>query len=118
TMRVLDEDPENADNIILIYSGESVSKSSQGSGGNSWNREHTWPQSYGADSGPANSDMHHLYPCRGNVNSQRSNNYFDDLPQGVESLLAPGNRLTADAWEPRDADKGKIARGMFYMETR
>ena len=42
------------------------------------NCEHTWPQSLGADSSPMKSDLHHLRPCKRNVNSSRGNNPFGE----------------------------------------
>ena len=33
------------------------------------NCEHTWPQSMGANEEPQKSDLHHLFPCKSNVNS-------------------------------------------------
>ena len=34
------------------------------------NCEHAWPQSKGAEDEPQKSNMHHLFPCKSNVNSQ------------------------------------------------
>lgn len=113
--RGLDQDPNNENNVILIYSGDSVSGTSS-----SWNREHLWPRSYGADGGPAFSDAHHLFPANAATNSDRSNYAFDELEfssplaNAPESKKNTGSRLV----EPRDADKGRIARAIFYMETR
>lgn len=109
----LDEDPGNPNNVILLYSGWSVSKSSWPD----WNREHSWPKSYGTESGPAHSDVHHIYACDATVNSIRGNKYFDDgglsIPPG-----APDCRYDTDSWEARDEDKGDLARTMFYMDVR
>lgn len=112
---VLDADPENPSNILLIYSGESVS-----TGSNSWNREHLWPRSYGADSGPAYSDAHHLYPARSSTNSDRSNYAFANLTSSIPLANAPESRVNDGLRlvEPRDEDKGRIARAMFYMDVR
>jgi endonuclease I len=113
--RELDKDPNNSNNVILIYSGTSVSNNSS-----SWNREHLWPRSYGADSGPAYSDAHHLFPANAATNSDRSNYAFDELQFFTPLVNAPeskkntGSRLV----EPRDEDKGRIARAILYMETR
>ena len=46
-LKVLDEDPANTNNVILIYSGWSMPKTDYGVNG--WNREHLWPNSYGFD---------------------------------------------------------------------
>lgn len=116
--RTGDVDPENPDNILLLYSGESVPASSR-----IWNREHTWPRSFGiGDTGAAFADAHHLFAADSDANSDRSNYVFADLSElpsapmddAPESLINPSLRLV----EPRDADKGRIARAMFYMDTR
>ena len=44
------------------------------------NCEHSWPQSMGASTEPMKSDLHHLFPCKDNVNSSRSNNPYADIP--------------------------------------
>ncbi len=118
-----DEDPANTDNVILIYSGRSIAKFSNGSGEASsnpdnWNREHSWPKSHGfpSQSQDAYSDIHHLRPSDISVNSTRGNLDFDvsDNPIGE----APGSFVDGDSFEPRDEVKGDIARMMMYMDTR
>jgi endonuclease I len=111
---LLDEDPAQPGNIILIYSGYSIPVSG------SWNREHMWPQSFGADRGPANSDFHHLFPANPSTNSSRSNYAFDWVPTGSPSANAPESKVSSSLqrYEPRDGDKGRVARAMFYMDVR
>ena len=46
---------------------------------NGMNCEHLWPQSLGAENEPMKSDMHHLRPCKENVNSSRGNKPFDEI---------------------------------------
>ena len=59
-IKVLDEDPTNAENVILIYSQRSAPKNTSGLS-TGWNREHVWPKSYGVGyTGPDFSDLHHL----------------------------------------------------------
>ena len=64
-----DEDPDNSDNVILLYKGNSIAKSSNGSGSQSsnpdnWNREHVWAKSHGFPSSSqlGYTDIHHLRP--------------------------------------------------------
>ncbi|MCC5806119.1 MAG: endonuclease [Opitutales bacterium] len=117
-VRVLDEDPDNPDNLLLIYSGISVPKTSNWV---EWNREHTWPRSFGAsEGGPAFSDFHHMYPCNPGVNSRRSNYSFDWLPNGNPDPGAPGSKVdgSRNLYEPRDEDKGRVGRLMMYMDVR
>jgi endonuclease I len=112
-----DKDPLNENNILLIYSGDSV----PGDGlFTFFNREHSWPQSYGADDGPAYSDAHHLFPADPLANEDRSNYAFDELTSGTPLRNAPDSIRNSSQRliEPRDEDKGRIARAMLYMETR
>jgi hypothetical protein len=63
-LRNTDEDPVNPNNVILLYTGRSQSKLSNGSGVDNWNREHVWAKSHG-DFGTtmgAGTDLHHLRP--------------------------------------------------------
>ena len=110
---ILDEadmDPNNPNNLILVYLGDSVS--SYWDGGLTWNREHVWPQSrlgvyvgYGEDDFPSKAtDLHNLKPSDPDENAVRSNDYFDWLK-------------TSSTYEPRDEVKGDIARILFYMST-
>ncbi|HTS19772.1 MAG TPA: endonuclease [Verrucomicrobiae bacterium] len=112
---VLDRDPTNSGNVIEIYSGFSVDTNTWPS----WNREHLYCESFGTDSGTQHSDLFNLRACDEGVNSSRGNKYYDvstgsiTYPPG-----APGTSYDGDSWEPRDADKGFVARGCFYMSTR
>ena len=123
------EDPNNSDNIILFYSQDSVSKSTQagsgGTGGTAFNREHLWPRSYGVGtSGSDHTDIHHLVPTYVSVNSSRSNKYFDYSDPEAAGYSSPAYELaplctsTSETFEPGDGQKGKAARAMFYMTTR
>jgi predicted extracellular nuclease/endonuclease I len=118
-----DEDPNNTDNVILIYSGRSIPKFSNGSGTQStdqdnWNREHSWPKSRGFsdDSQIGYTDIHHLRPSDISVNSARGNKDFDISDNAIDE--APGSRVDGDSFEPRDEVKGDVARMMLYMDTR
>jgi endonuclease I len=113
-----DQDPANASNVILLYSGRSQSKSSNGGNANDWNREHVWPQSHG-DFGTAvgpGTDVHHLRPEDVTVNSTRGNKDFDTGGSAVAECT--GCRTDADSFEPRDAVKGDVARMLMYMAIR
>ena len=117
-LKVTDEDPSNAENVILLYSGESRSENSNGGDSGDWNREHVWAKShgdFGTDIGPG-TDVHHLRPTDVAVNSTRSNLDFDEGGEEVEG--APGNYVDGDSWEPRDEVKGDVARMIMYMDVR
>ena len=121
-----DQDPENADNIIELYTGNSVAKNMNGSGANandpnSWNREHVWAKSYGfpGESQAGYTDAHNLRPSNWAMNSTKSNLNFDN--GGEEIVLndmATGNFKDNDSFEPRDEVKGDVARMLFYMHSR
>lgn len=116
-LEVLDQDPANSLNVLVVYSGVSVAKTQFPQ--LSANTEHLWPNSYGIDDGnPAYGDLNNLRPCDANVNTARANKFFDDggtLPAHPEAPLC---RTDADSWEARDVEKGDLARAMFYMDTR
>lgn len=102
-----DQDPNNPNNVILIYTGNSVNGPKTYDSGNGWNREHVWAKShgdFGTSKGPG-TDLHHLRPADIYENSSRSNKEFDD-------------RTTSSTYEPRDEVKGDVARMIFYMATR
>lgn len=106
---VIDRDPNNANNVILVYNAQSVP--STWDSGITWNREHTWPESYGntSTSAPQYSDLHMLRPCNPSVNSSRGNE-----PYGLDN---------SSQWDPTMAGspiqyRGEMARTMFYAATR
>lgn len=117
-LKVTDQDPANPDNVILVYSGRSQSKSTNGGDPNDWNREHVWAKShgdFGTTAGPG-TDLHHLRPEDVTVNSIRGNKDFDYGGGPVGE--APGSLTDADSFEPRDAVKGDVARMLLYMAVR
>ena len=88
--------------IVCIYSRKEVS--SKWDGGDTWNREHVWPQSTGwFKTSGAGSDLHHIRPETPSVNTSRGNKAF-----GTKS----GQYL------PVDEAKGDVARILFYLLTR
>ncbi|MFE5626674.1 endonuclease I family protein [Streptomyces virginiae] len=117
-LKATDQDPANPNNVILLYSGRSQSKSTNGGGANDWNREHVWAKShgdFGTATGPG-TDLHHLRPEDVTVNSTRGNKDFDKGGSPVGE--APGSLTDADSFEPRDAVKGDVARMLLYMAVR
>ncbi|MED7953044.1 endonuclease [Streptomyces sp. BE303] len=117
-LKVLDQDPNNTANVILLYSGTSRAKSLNGGSVGNWNREHVWAQShgnFGTSAGPG-TDLHHLRAADVQVNSTRGNKDFDKGGSAVGG--APGSYTDADSFEPRDADKGDVARMILYMAVR
>ena len=124
-----DEDPLNPDNVITIYRNTSVPWSSQNTA-DGWNREHTWPSSYGYTNDNAcnypYSDVHHLRAASPSYNSSRSNRLYDDCTGTCDSLVAEGTAFTnlasgvgsEGSWQVWEDRRGDVARGIFYTDTR
>jgi endonuclease I len=93
-----DRDPNHPNNVILVYTRESVKGEWDYP---NWNREHVWPQS--KLNGAAKGDAHNLKPSDVQENSFRGNKPFGYGSSGV--------------YEPHDDVKGDIARIVFYMVT-
>lgn len=127
-MKITDEDPNNSNNVIEIYTGWSVPKSSYGGGTTDWNKEHTWSKSHGdfGDTAPAGTDLHHLRPCDATVNSFKNNRDFDEGANAYVDASPPSGYSgttncsfdDSNDFEPRDEDKGDVARMIFYMAVR
>lgn len=125
------QDPSNSNNILDVYKGASYPKNS-----NSYNREHTWPKSYGfPNDGSANSpytDCHLLRLCDSSYNSSRSNKPFRfcssscaEYPtSGGTSGTYPGTSnwstgsFSNGTWEVQVNRRGDVARGMLYADVR
>jgi endonuclease I len=116
--KLSDADPDNPANIIEIYTGRSWPNDDYGSGGDQLNREHVWAKSHGnfGDKQPMDGDVHNLKPSDASVNTDKSNLDYD--MGGTQHPEATGCYYTDHNWEPRDEDKGDIARIIFYMDTR
>ena len=60
-LRVLDASPTDSSRVRLIYSSHTAHGVNDQGVSTGWNREHSWPKSYGIDySGPDYSDLHAL----------------------------------------------------------
>ncbi len=136
-LRTIFADPADSNRVISIYSGTSIHRNdvfrpdAQLDPNLTWSREHLWPDSYGldpeninpgstnGDAGPDYTDLFNLRPCVHTLNSQRSNRYYDTSSGAITTpLLAPLCSYDTNSWEPRETEKGDIARAMFYMATR
>lgn len=123
-LKIIDSDPANSLNVLVIYSGFSEPKADFGLT-TGWDREHLWPNSYGIDStGPAYSDLHNLRPIDFNVNSSRGNKWYDYSNPADGNYRNPANAEAPEcssdtnSWEPPDRMKGDIARALMYMDVR
>lgn len=130
-----DEDPDNSNNVIDIYLNASYSKA--GGGNSDYNREHSWPKSYGfPDDGSDNypyTDAHHLFISNDSYNSSRSDKPYDtcdsdctekptEYNNGVgsgsdESNWTSGSH-TDGVWQVWSERQGNIARALMYMDVR
>ena len=130
-LQLSDQDPQNHDNMILVYTGRSQDKgyrdgtgnysqyeNGNGTHNNSWNREHVWPKSHGFPDQDDNAytDVHNLKPCDRSVNTSRGTKDYDF--GGSQHSEATECLTDSDSWEPSDFVKGDIARILFYMVVR
>jgi endonuclease I len=110
-----DEDLNNPDNVILMYTGESRYWEEYWSDSNSYspqtfNTEHIYPQSR-LSAADAVTDMHHLRVADSGINSKRLNYPFTE--GSGEAGLINGN-----SWYPGDEWKGDVARMVLYLNIR
>ncbi len=112
-----DTDPNNSNNILLIYNRASVD-GTWNTNPLIWNREHIWPVSRLGVSSPSNNttnistDQFNLRPADEGINSDRANDPF-----GLDSTTGSYGPI-GSYWYPGDADAGDVARSQFYMATR
>jgi endonuclease I len=113
-------DIDNEDGWVeCVYTGRRAKTSEPDT--QNLNTEHTRPQSDGAGSEPARSDIHHLFITDKDANSRRSNLDFGVVVDVTWS--SGGSKLGKDAdnqtvFEPRDVQKGNTARALFYFSIR
>jgi endonuclease I len=128
--RITDLDPNNSNNVLLIYGWENGtdgsvtndrSRDKFANGGNSgdWNREHVYAKSLGTpalldggsgSSSDAGEDAHHLRSSDVQWNNSRGSLKF---------ATGSGNSGTVTGgWYPGDEWKGDVARMMMYMYLR
>jgi endonuclease I len=113
--------------------GDRDGSSSSCSNSRTINTEHLWPQSYGARYGSAKTDLHHLWPARGDVNSARGNKPFGQFAYsaatrlyadttnytfaqaGADTLLF--SAVSSTHFMPRASVRGDVARALFYFRS-
>jgi endonuclease I len=125
-LQVVDADPSNSNNVLLIYGWENGSDSNvtndrsrdkfnNGGDNGQWNREHTFAQGLGNPSlgqtGPG-ADAHHLRASDVQRNNDRGSLRFD-AGSGVASYTTSNS-----GWYPGDEWKGDVARMILYMYLR
>jgi endonuclease I len=133
------EDPANSSNILEVYGNASILK--QGGGNPFYDREHTWPSSYGfPDEGGSNepfSDCHLLWLCNGSYNASRSNKPYRFCSSGCAEKTTVANNgqggtsgsypsesnwtsgsFTSGKWEVWIGRRGDVARALLYANVR
>ncbi len=81
----------------------------------------TWPNAANGKEVPEYNDLHHLFPADQELgNVKRSNYPFGEVVTPTYVSPTGQGKLGTDAngkmvWEPRDEQKGDLARAMFYM---
>jgi endonuclease I len=126
-----DQNPLNSTQILDVYQNRAFPKSDGGN--DNYNREHTWPKSYGfPDDGSSNkpyTDCHHLFLCDIGYNGSRGSYIFDNCYSSCSNYPADnyngqsGNNRAKNAtpvgiWETWEGRRGDVARAMFYMDVR
>jgi len=105
----VDETTGKVDNsaIMTIYDNKKIDYNyfmSVVSGGQTFNREHVWCNSYGGiEKDHAGADLANLRPPATSGNSERGNTSYGEKSSGL--------------YEPNDSYKGDVARTYFYMAT-
>lgn len=103
--------------VTCAYTGRVATFNTRaGANSNSFNCEHTWPQSLYNKSEPERADIHHLFPTDANTNSRRGNFPFGTVSNATWS--EGGSKVGGSLFEPRDAQKGATARAMMYFAIR
>jgi endonuclease I len=130
-LEIADQDPLDPARILDVYQNRSFPK--YGGGNTDYNREHTWPNSYGfPDDGASNkpySDCHHLFLCDIGYNSDRANRVYDDCLAGCQPRIADSyngesgtnyfNSITPiGVWETWSGRRGDVARALLYLDVR
>lgn len=124
-----DLDPNNSNNVVLIYGWNDSSsnvtehytrgknESCHTSSCNGlWVREHVFAKSLGTpnlENEFAGADAHNLRAIDAQRNNTRSNRKFGDAPSSI-----PSYSINANAWYPGDEWRGDVARIIMYMYLR
>ena len=113
--------------LECVYTHDRVEPDGTNLPGDQFNTEHTWPQSRGADTEPARSDVHHLFPADQEANKRRAHYEFGHVGCSEStcewhrdgSFLGPSNDDWRDPiFEVRPDRRGDIARAILYFSVR
>ena len=125
---------DDEDHIRDFYTqaGDTLSSSWEGgSNKGTWNREHVWPKSnsngiWKNSNDGAGSDIHHIRPEEYQLNADRGNLRFGEVPNRESHKVYAKNKKGENitdyvggyingAFEPIDSCKGNIARIVLYV---
>ncbi len=134
-LEAADQDPDNSSNVIDVYKNASYTKA--GGGNTFYNREHSWPKSYGfPKDGSTNypyTDTHHLFIADSGYNSSRSNKPYANCDSGcIEKITLVNNNRgggvndsswtigsgAEGGWETWPGRRGDVARALMYLAVR
>lgn len=122
-LKETDRDPNNPDNVVCVYSGITKLAKDEYNNRSGWEREHTWSASHGPfkRKKTPGTDVHHLKPVHAYFNGV-SGKWARDFDECTKPVLYKEEDYDCykekDAFEPRDAVKGDVARMLFYMAVR
>jgi endonuclease I len=130
-LELADQDPLDSGRIIDVYKNTSYIK--YGAGNAEYDREHTWPKSFGFPNDGSSvlpySDCHMLLLCNSSYNTSRSNNVYDTctvITQSYPTAVYNGesgtnyrqNILPEGRWETWTGRRGDVARALLYFDVR
>ena len=134
-LELADEDPNDSGRILDVYLNASYPK--YGEGNLDYNREHTWPSSFGfPDELVSNypyTDCHQLMLCNDSYNSSRGNKPFatvgatgterpteenDGVGGGIGIYPGWSNWYSTTYWETWLDRRGDVARALLYLDVR
>lgn len=131
-LEIADENQDKSGDIIALYRNASYAK--QGGGNSFYNREHTWPKSYGFPDLTTNNypytDTHHLFLSDIGYNGSRGNKPFKNCQSGCAEFVTNVNNgrggagdsswsdVSAEGWEVWSERRGDVARALMYMDVR
>ena len=112
-----DEDPTNSNNMIYLYTRDSVAKNAA----KTWNREHCWPQANSNGcwgTGKAGADLLHIRPTYNETNNRRGNLKYGEAPESKKVTYNGMDYGYKDTYfMPLDSVKGDVARIIMYVWT-
>src|SRR5690625_718498 len=123
---VYSEDPEGEDPYNFNAGTDQCGNYSQEA--DCYNREHLMPQSWFGKGYPMRTDINHIFPVDGYVNSIHGHMPFGEVTNPNHTSLNGSKRgmnsydhpsaYTGEVFEPIDEFKGDIARTYLYMAVR